>query len=498
MKTTRYYIETFGCQMNVHDSQRMEDSLQASGWQCTSKAEDADLIVFNTCSIREKAEHKLRSEMGRLRPLKTANPDLVIAIAGCVAQQEGEALLRDIPHVDILVGPDNLAELPMLTETIRLGGPPVARTVFDLESPMFLTAATGFMSGRTAPISAFVTTMKGCDERCSFCVVPYTRGPERYRSMQEIIQEIQALIANGAREITLLGQTVNSWSPPETYSLDDERSLRHRESQFPELLYQISKQVPALQRLRYTSPHPRHLTPALIQAHAELSALAKHVHLPVQSGSDRLLKRMIRRYTRHEFIERANALKTQCPGLTLSTDVIVGFPGETDQDFEQTLSLIREVGFVALFGFKFSPRPHTPALKLADDVPESVKSERLAELFNVMEHQQQVHLTSLVGSTASVLIEGESRPNQKNIPTQTSSITRIMGRTERNEIVHIEVPQGRDGTSLLGTFVPVTLSQANAHSLMGTLRDEESCKLPFLKEVNKPLQTQRRLQILSP
>jgi len=471
----RYMIETFGCQMNVHDSQRMEDALRAHGWVAAEGEQDADLIVFNTCSVREKAEHKLRSEVGRLRPLKKSRPELVVAVAGCVAQQEGEKLLASIPHVDVVVGPDNLAELPLLADTIRLGAPPVARTVFDIDKPTFLVASPHADRG----VCAYVTTMKGCDERCSFCVVPYTRGPERYRPLDEIVSEVRSLVERGVREITLLGQTVNSWMPPDaidasTSSHDQSPSMRGSSSNFASLLRAIA-QVPGLGRLRYTSPHPRHLVPELIEAHGELPTLARHLHLPVQSGSNRLLKRMIRRYTRETYLERVNALRARVPGLTLSTDVIVGFPGETDDDFAETLSLVREAGFVAAFGFKFSPRPHTPALKLADDVPEEVKDSRLAALFAAIEVQQRAHLESLVGSEVHVLVEGESRPSQTRVGKVP---TRVMGRSERNEIVHLDVPEGRDPSPLIGRFLTARVARANAHSLVGELPVENVRDLP--------------------
>jgi len=475
--------------MNVHDSQRMEDGLLSHGWSLAGSVDDADLILFNTCSVREKAERKLKSEVGRLKPLKRARKDVVIAVAGCVAQQEGEKLLREIPHVDIVVGPDNLGELAALAETIRMGGPPVARTVFDLDAPTFLPAAPT-LGGRTAPVSSYVTTMKGCDERCSFCIVPYTRGPERYRAQEEIVREVETLASAGAREITLLGQTVNSWLPPSEYEPGKDAP-----SAFANLLRSIAERVPALGRLRYTSPHPRHLTDDLVCAHRDLDVLAKHLHLPVQSGSDRMLKRMIRRYTRAEYVARTDALRAARKGLTLSTDVIVGFPGETREDFEQTLSLVREIGFVALFGFKFSPRPNTPALKLQDDVPEQEKSDRLARVFEVVELQQRAHLSSLVGSSVTVLVEGESRPSSMK-PEAARTGFRVMGRSERNEIVHIEIPSGRDGTSLVGRFVEVSVASANAHSLVGALKDDDALALPEIA-IASTSRDPRRLAVLA-
>ncbi|MGZ3420672.1 MAG: tRNA (N6-isopentenyl adenosine(37)-C2)-methylthiotransferase MiaB [Polyangiales bacterium] len=472
----RYRIETFGCQMNVHDSQRMEDALRAAGWVACEEERDADLIVFNTCSVREKAEHKLRSEVGRLKPLKKERPGVVIAVAGCVAQQEGEKLLGALPHVDVIVGPDNLGELPLLAEAVRMGGPPIARTVFDVDHPSFL----GSSPEKARGVTAFVTTMKGCDERCSFCVVPYTRGPERYRPLAEIVEEVRALVSAGTREVTLLGQTVNSWIPPELFdasesSQGDAPSMRTSQSQFARLLSTIEREVPELGRLRYTSPHPRHLTDDLIEAHASLSKLARHVHLPVQSGSNRMLKRMIRRYTRESYLSRVEALRARVPGITLSSDAIVGFPGETEADFEETLSLVREAGFISLFGFKFSPRPHTPALKLADDVPEAEKDARLAALFAAVETQQRAHLASLVGSRVRVLVEGLSKPSQS---AAAKVAQRVMGRTERNEIVHLDVPEERDPSGLIGRFLDVPVIRANAHSLVGELDATVAHALP--------------------
>ena len=454
----RYLVQTFGCQMNVHDSRRIEEVLEAAGWQATDEAALADLVLFNTCSVREKAEHKLRSAVGWLRPLKDERPDLVIAVAGCVAQQEGERLLRDIAHIDLVLGPDNIPELPALVELIRDGSPPIARTVFDLETPQFLHAHP--RSDARRETGAFVTVMKGCDERCSFCIVPTTRGPERYRPADDIVAEIRALVSgdvSGVREVTLLGQTVNSWyEPTASNAMLALREKRQMDSHFPGLLRRIAAEVPQLLRLRYTSPHPRHVTDALVAAHAELAVLPAHVHLPVQSGSDRLLKRMIRRYSREEYVTRARALQSARAGLTLSTDIIVGFPGETEDDFLQTLSLIREVGFVAAFGFKYSPRPQTPALALGDDVPEDVKDDRLARLFAVVETQQRAHLASLVGSRASVLVEGPSRDGSG----------RYAGRSERHEIVHVEAPAGVDPT---GTLVSAEIISAFKHSLLGRM-----------------------------
>lgn len=454
----RYTVTTFGCQMNVHDSERMHEVLRGAGYEETPSVAEADIIVLNTCSVREKAEQKLRSEVGRLNKLKRQKPELVLVVAGCVAQQEGEALLKQMRAIDLVVGPDNIAEIPRLLEEIALGGPPLSRTVFDLESPRFLSAA----GDRARAPSSFVTIMKGCDERCSFCIVPYTRGPERYRSSDEIVAEISRLVDQGSREITLLGQTVNSYRDP-LGALPKAKGAREDdpdESEFAALLRRIAGELPKLLRLRYTSPHPRHLTPSLMLAHQELLVLARHVHMPVQSGSDRMLKRMIRRYTRAEYVERLNALRSLVPDLTVSTDIIVGFPGETDADFEETLSLVREVGFMGLFGFKYSQRPYTPALRLGDDVPEAKKSERLARLFELSEALFFAHLQSLVGRTLKVLVEGRDK----------AETARWSGRSERNEIVHIV---GADGLDLSHALLDVEVVRANRHSLEGRVAKED-------------------------
>jgi tRNA-2-methylthio-N6-dimethylallyladenosine synthase len=462
---TTYAVTTFGCQMNVHDSQRMEEVLQGAGFRRVDAEADADIVVLNTCSVREKAEQKLRSEVGRLARQKRDRREMVLVVAGCVAQQEGEKLLARMPAVDLVVGPDNIPELPRLLEEIALGAPPAVRTVFDTESPRFLTA-NGFLSG--AP-TAFVTTMKGCDERCSFCIVPYTRGPERYRPSDEIVAEIQALVAAGAREVTLLGQTVNSYRDPAgALSGAEPPPEDPDESEFAALLRRIHSDVPALARLRYTSPHPRHLTPSLIAAHRDVPILARHVHLPVQSGSDRLLRRMIRRYTRAEYTEREGRLLAAVPDATLSTDIIVGFPGETEEDFAATLTLVEEIGFKGLFGFKYSPRPYTPALRLGDDVPEDVKSARLTRLFELSERLIGEHLRGLVGSAQRVLVEGRDKGKGRL----------WSGRTDHNEIVHVT---GAEDLDLAGQIVEVHVVRSNKHSLEAELTPAaRSCARPLL------------------
>jgi tRNA-2-methylthio-N6-dimethylallyladenosine synthase len=496
--------------MNVHDSERMHEALQGAGYSLTDDSSLANVIVFNTCSIREKAEQKLLSMLGRFRWLRESRSDLTLVVAGCVAQQEGDKLLRRMPYVDIIVGPDNIGELPALIRHVQDGGGRLSRTVFDLQSPQFLQAMPSHDHSGAPRHSAFVTIMKGCDERCSYCIVPTTRGPERYRARDEILREVASLVQNGVREITLLGQTVNSWVEPGTVVPSGTTGGSY--SEFPSLLRSIAERVPGLSRLRYTSPHPRHVTAELVAAHRDLDVLAAHVHLPVQSGSDRVLKRMIRRYTHAQYVEAARALQQARASLgagaevTLSTDIIVGFPGETEQDFEDTVRLVQEVGFVSAFVFKYSPRPFTPSLKLEDDVPEEEKDRRMARLFDVVDAQQRSHLQSLVGTEQEVLLEGRSPTVRDNglagdpeavgspVPSETThpSMVRMVGRTGRNEIVHVDVPapQSAQGHGV-GSLVRVRIEQANKHSLHAsmlgirsaphacfTMKVEESPKAP--------------------
>ena len=459
-----FSIVTFGCQMNEHDSSRMAEILCAAGYEEAPYPEAASIVVLNTCSIRDKAEQKLRSEVGRLAMRKQHQPELVIVVAGCVGQQEGKRLLKAAPELDLVIGPDNIAELPGLLVDIEQGGVKRSVTEFDLNAPRFLSANPEF--SQVVP-STYVTIMKGCDERCSFCIVPYTRGAERYRSSAEIIAEIQRLVAAGVREVTLLGQTVNSYRDPDQllpkapeigrydWGHTTRKIAEQDESEFAALLYAIAERAPGLLRLRYTSPHPRHLTRALIEAHRRLPILVKHLHLPVQSGSNQLLKRMIRRYTREEYVERVSALRDAVPGLALSTDLIVGFPTETREQFAETLSLVEQLRFPSLFAFKYSPRPGTPSLKLGDDVPETEKSTRLEQLFAIHDPMRHAHLASLMGTTQEVLVEGRKKDGA------------YTGRTVRNEIVHLGAR-----ADITGHLVQVRIALSFKNSLGAELVDE--------------------------
>ena len=481
-----FSVVTFGCQMNQHDSERIGEVLRAAGWVEEPDLERTDLVLLNTCSVREKAEQKLRSEIGRLAIVKRRRPGLLIGVAGCVAQQEGERLVARMPAIDLVVGPDNLAEIPELAEAAAGGAPARVRTVFDLDEPHFLPARPE--PGKQAP-TAFVTVMKGCNERCSFCIVPHTRGPERYRASRDITDEILRLVEAGAREVTLLGQTVNSYRDPSRalpppkgagirpWTHTHPTTAREDESEFPALLRAIAERVPGLARLRYTSPHPRHLTHSLILAHSELAMLARHVHLPVQSGSDLMLKRMIRRYSIGEYRERVQALRSEVPGVTLSTDVIVGFPGETREDFEATVALVEELGFTGLFGFKYSPRPYTPALAFEDEPSEDEKSARLAELFETCDRIRRAHLESLIGSPALVLAEGRGKNGA------------FGGRSERNEIVHFS-----SDLELTGELVPVVVRRAFKNSL-GAEIEAGWLPSPRARMPARPVETRRTLPL---
>jgi tRNA-2-methylthio-N6-dimethylallyladenosine synthase len=440
-----FALVTFGCQMNQHDSARVTDLLRASGYAEAADLETADVVLVNTCSVREKAVQKLRSELGRLGRLKRARRGLLLGVTGCVAEQEGKRLLKRMPFLDLVVGPDHLAELPELLRDLEGGAPPRVLVGFDAIQPRFLSVRP--RPDHQLP-AAYVTIAKGCAEGCTFCVVPRTRGPERHRPHAEILGEIERLVDRGTREVTLLGQTVNGYRDPD-----------EPEKDFAELLGAIAGRVPGLWRLRYTSPHPRYLTDRLVRAHRDLDLVCRHLHLPVQSGSDRVLRRMARRHTVAEYLERVESLRAEVPGLTLSTDIIVGFPGESREDFDQTLELVRAVGFVGVYGFVYSPRPHTPAHRWPTDVTPEEGATRLGELFELSGQLLAGHLSGMVGRVVRVLVEG---------PTEPGAYT---GRTERNEIVHFGA---RDEPT--GEMVEVRITTAFKHSLGAELLDPERAR----------------------
>lgn len=429
------YFKTYGCQMNVYDSLRMMRLLKPLDYTQTEDLEEADLILFNTCTVREKAKHKFLSELGFLKTLKQKKGDLIIGLGGCVAQEEGEKLLRRLPHLDLVFGVDQINELPHLIDQIKKTKDRVSLTAFDTDPKFSLS----YLHVDKSPVSAFVTIIKGCDKFCSFCIVPFTRGREKSRSPREILQEIELMVQKGTREVTLLGQNVNSYS--------------HEEYNFPRLLRLIDE-VSDLKRVRFTSPHPQDFCDGMIECFVELKHLCKHLHLPVQSGNNRVLQKMKRSYTIEHYKERLQKLKEKVPHIALSTDIIVGFPGETHEEYEDTLRLLEEVRFDFIYSFKYSPRRATLAARtLKDDVAESEKEERLYKLQALQDQISLEKNKSLVGKTIEVLVEKKSDKNGK-----------LQGRTEANKLVHFD-----GDISLLGKFTHVTLQKAMPHSLLGEI-----------------------------
>jgi tRNA-2-methylthio-N6-dimethylallyladenosine synthase len=440
----KLHIRTFGCQMNEYDSDRMADALAASdGLQRTERAEDADVIVFNTCSVREKAQEKVFADLGRVRQLKRANPALVVAVGGCVASQEGAAIIARAPFVDVVFGPQTLHRLPELIRRRRSTG----EAQVDIRFPE-VEKFDHLPAQRVSGASAFVSIMEGCSKYCSFCVVPYTRGPEVSRSFDDVVGEIADLAAQGLREVTLLGQNVNAWRGV----IDD------APADFAALLAYVAE-IEGIDRIRYTTSHPREFTQRLIEAHRDLPKLAAHVHLPVQSGSDRVLAAMKRGYTALEYRSIARRLRSARPGISLSSDFIVGFPGETEADFEATLALVREIGFDASFAFVYSPRPGTPAAELRDDLPREAKLARLQRLQAEIEAQAAAIRAAMVGGIERVLVE---RPSKRD-PAELS------GRASNNHVVNFKGDRG-----LIGRFVAVRIDAALAHSLRGTLTSDDA------------------------
>lgn len=398
----KVFVKTYGCQMNVYDSQRMADSLAAEGYVSTDTPEDADLVLLNTCHIREKASEKLYSALGRLRKMKDARAangkELTIGVAGCVAQAEGQEILRRAPSVDLVIGPQTYHRLPNALARVR-EGEKVVETEYSLEDKFDNLPAPKREETRKRGVSAFLTVQEGCDKFCTFCVVPYTRGAEVSRSVAQIVAEAERLAENGVRELTLLGQNVNAW-----HGAGDDG----REWGLGELLFRLAR-IPGVARLRYTTSHPRDMDDALINAHRDLRQLMPYLHLPVQAGSDRILKAMNRRHKAAEYVELVDRIRTIRPDMALSGDFIVGFPGETDQDFEDTLELVRRVKYAQAYSFKYSPRPGTPGADLPDHVPEAVKDERLQRLQSLLSQQQYEFQDSLVGVETDVLIEKPGR-----------------------------------------------------------------------------------------
>ena len=433
----KLYIRTFGCQMNEYDSDRMADVLaQGGAYAPTGQPEDADLIVFNTCSVREKAQEKVFADLGRVKHLKRDNPGLMIAVGGCVASQEGEAIVERAPYVDVVFGPQTLHRLPELLARRRASG----RAQVDVSFPE-IEKFDRLPPARVDGAGAFVSIMEGCSKYCSFCVVPYTRGEEFSRPFDDVIAEIAGLAERGVSEVTLLGQNVNAWRG----------EIEGEAADFAELLRYVAE-IDGIERVRYTTSHPREFTQRLIDAHAELPQLAGHVHLPVQSGSDRVLAAMKRGYTGLEYRSIARRLRKARPDISLTSDFIVGFPGETESDFQATLELARELDFDGSFSFVYSPRPGTPASDLPDATPQAEKLERLRRLQALLDAQARAVSERMVGSAQRVLVEGPARRN----PAE------LAGRTENNRVVNFS-----GARELVGSFVDVRITAALSHSLRG-------------------------------
>ncbi|MFN5511149.1 MAG: tRNA (N6-isopentenyl adenosine(37)-C2)-methylthiotransferase MiaB [Burkholderiales bacterium] len=447
--TKKLYIRTFGCQMNEYDSARMVDVLgesQPGGIETTDDPAQADIVLFNTCSVREKAQEKVFSDLGRFRELKRARPDLLIGVGGCVASQEGENIVSRAPYVDVVFGPQTLHRLPELIRERQSSG----RSQVDIRFPS-IEKFDHLPPPRRDGASAFVSIMEGCSKYCSFCVVPYTRGEEVSRPFEDVLTEVADLADQGVVEVTLLGQNVNAYlgALPEELQQAEGREL----ADFAMLLDYVHE-IPGIERIRYTTSHPREFTQRLIDAHARLPRLVPHVHLPVQSGSDRILAAMKRGYTVLEYKSIIRRLRAACPEVSITSDFIVGFPGETDDDFQRTLKLIADIGFDQSFSFIYSARPGTPAADLPDETPQAEKLERLRLLQSRIEAHAQTLSQAMVGSVQRVLVEGLSR----------KSAHEIAARTANNRVVNFA-----GDAALIGRMVELRITAALPHSLRGEL-----------------------------
>ena len=445
--TKKLYIETHGCQMNEYDSSRMIDLLgEHPALEVTEKAADADIILLNTCSIREKAQDKVFSQLGRWQKLKIANPDLVIGVGGCVASQEGAAIRDRAPYVDVVFGPQTLHRLPEMIDAARTTK--IAQV--DISFPE-IEKFDRLPEPRVDGPSAYVSVMEGCSKYCTFCVVPYTRGEEVSRPMADVLGEIIHLAEHGVREITLLGQNVNGYRGA---------TQNGQIADFAELLYAVAA-IDGIDRIRYTTSHPLEFSDALIQAHAEIPELVKYLHLPVQSGSDRILAAMKRNHTALEYKSRSRKLRAAVPDILISSDFIVGFPGETEKDFEQTMKLVEDVGFDFCYSFVYSSRPGTPAADLPDDTPLELKKQRLALLQHRITQQGFENSRRMAGTVQRILVNDYSKKDPGM----------LQGRTESNRVVNFR----SDNPRLIGQFVDVYIDEAMPNSLRGTLLSETVC-----------------------
>ena len=444
----KVFIKTFGCQMNEYDSDKMVDVLHAAqGYEATQNVEEADLILFNTCSVREKAQEKVFSDLGRIKHLKKKG--VQIGVGGCVASQEGAAIIQRAPYVDVVFGPQTLHRLPaMLAQRARLNKPQVDISFPEIEKFDHLPPA------RVEGASAFVSIMEGCSKYCSYCVVPYTRGEEVSRPFEDVLVEIAGLADQGVKEVTLLGQNVNAYRGPMGGTADI--------ADFATLLEYVSD-IPGIERIRYVTSHPNEFTQSLIDAYGKLPKLVNHLHLPVQHGSDRILMAMKRGYTAMEYKSTIRKLRAIRPDLAMSSDFIVGFPGETDDDFNKMMKLIDDVGYDTSFSFIFSPRPGTPAANLADDTPHAVKLARLQRLQAAIDDSVRAISASRQGTVQRILVEGVSRKDASE----------LMGRTECNRVVNFTGP-----ARLVGQMIDVTITEASQRSLRGEVVVREEAALP--------------------
>jgi len=436
----KVFIHTFGCQMNEYDTAKIRAQLTGDGFASTENAEDADLILLNTCSIRDKAEQKMHSALGEYRRLKRLGQNVRLGIAGCVAQQEGDTLLKRYPEVDMVFGPDGVPAVRKLVDAAFDGKRVLDTEFLGLDDYPFVTAIDPAARGK---VGAFVTIQKGCDNRCTFCIVPSTRGAEVSRPSAEILDEVRGLVAVGVKEITLIGQNVNSYG----LKVPGEHT-------FAKLLYAVAD-VPGVERVRYTTSHPRDMGADVVQAYRDLPQLASYLHLPVQSGSDRILGRMKRFYTRDHYLRVVDALRSARPDLVLSTDVIVGFPSETDEDFELTMSLLDEVGFVGTYSFKYSPRPGTPATHRTDTVPDDIAGARLTRYQARQRELSLAWTRAHEGTVVTALVEGWSRHDEGVLCARTSS----------NLMVNFA-----GSRELMGREVQVEVTRGFTHSARGELR----------------------------
>ncbi|MDP3344201.1 MAG: tRNA (N6-isopentenyl adenosine(37)-C2)-methylthiotransferase MiaB [Hydrogenophaga sp.] len=446
----KVFIKTFGCQMNEYDSDKMADVLGAAqGYTQTQDVEEADLILFNTCSVREKAQEKVFSDLGRVKHLKQKG--VLIGVGGCVASQEGAEIIKRAPYVDVVFGPQTLHRLPeMLNQRARQALPQVDISFPEIEKFDHLPPA------RVEGSSAFVSIMEGCSKYCSYCVVPYTRGEEVSRPFDDVLVEVAGLADQGVREVTLLGQNVNAYRG----KMGDTSDI----ADFALLLEYVAD-IPGIERIRYTTSHPNEFTPRLIEAYAKLPKLVSHLHLPVQHGSDRILMAMKRGYTAMEYKSTVRKLRAIRPDLSMSSDFIVGFPGETEEDFGKMMKLIDDVGYDISFSFIFSPRPGTPAANLPDDTPHAVKLKRLQQLQAALEANVARISASRVGTVQHILVEGPSRKSSLAVPE-------LMGRTECNRVVNF--PAGPNAARLLGQMVDVTITETNGYTLRGEVLVRET------------------------